>query len=206
MAGSKQQVFYIHGGNAFSQYDDFLTYLRTKEIRDLPFSESLAVWSQSLVPTLGTDYEVFAPTMPNKQNAKYQEWKIWFERHFEYVHDEVIMVGWSLGGYFLLKYLVENETPFSIKSLLLLAAPFEPADGSGEDGGDFVFDTAQVHTIAKRASNITIMHSKDDFVVPFTHAEKLASALPKADLVIFEDKNHFLIEDFPELINKIKAV
>ena len=54
--------------------------------------------------------------------------------------------------------------------------------------------------------NIVILHSQDDFVVPFSHGEKLAELLPAAEFMVFADKNHFLVEEFPELISKIKAL
>lgn len=200
----KQQVFYIHGGNAYSKYEDFLQYLRTGTVRGLPGEEGFEIWTKSLSEDIGEEFEVFSPQMPNKQNAKYEEWKIWFERHFEYLRDEIIFVGWSLGGYFLTKYLVENRPPFTIKALFLVAVPFEADDFGGEDGGDFMFDTSQVGELAKKADNIVIMHSKDDFCVPYEHALKYQAGLPDAELVTFEDKNHFLIEEFPELVEKIK--
>lgn len=202
----KQQVFFIHGGNAFSQYDDFLSYLRTKEIRNLPGAEQLKKWSSTLVDDLGEEYEVFMPSMPNSQNAKYEEWKIWFERHFEYLRDGVILVGWSQGGFFLSKYLVENEIPFQIKALLLVAAPFQAEDFGGEDGGDFTFDTSRVGELSKKTDKIYIFHSQDDFCVPFAHAESYKNSLPGAELVSFADKNHFLIEEFPEFLKVIRKV
>lgn len=202
----KQQVFYIHGGTAFSRYEDFLNHLRTKEIRDLPWNEPLKKWTNTFREDLGEDFEVFMPVMPNSQNAKYEEWKIWFERYFEYLRDDVIVVGWSQGGYFLAKYLVENETPFSIKALFLVAAPFKNADFGGEDGGDFAFDTSRVGDLTKKVAKIYLFHSKDDFLVPYEHAIAYKNVLPEAELVTFEDKNHFLIEEFPELIGRIQHV
>lgn len=200
----KQQVFYIHGGTAFSRYEDFLQHLKTKEIRNLPGTETVKKWPGSLADDLGERFEVFTPAMPNSQNAKYEEWKIWFERHFDYLHDDVILVGWSQGGYFLAKYLIENSVPFSIKALFLVAAPFEPGDFGGEDGGDFAFATDRVGELQKKAERILIFHSQDDFLVPHQHAQKYQAALPEAQLITFEDKNHFLIEEFPELLEKIR--
>jgi predicted alpha/beta hydrolase family esterase len=201
----KQQVFYIHGGSAFSRYEDFLDYLKKKEIRDLPGAESMKKWSGTFREDLGEGYEVFMPSMPNSQNAKYEEWKIWFERYFTYLHDGVILVGWSQGGYFLVKYLSENEVPFAIKALFLVATPFESADFGGEDGGDFAFAASAVGVLAKKAGKIMLFHSKDDFIVPYEHALKYKEVLPEAELVTFEDKNHFLIEEFPELLEKIRG-
>jgi uncharacterized protein len=201
----KQQVFYIHGGTAYSNYDAFLDSLRSDIPRDLPNVPKRVKWTDTLREDLGSDFEVFTPRMPNSQNAKYQEWKLWFERHFEYLEQDVILVGWSQGAYFLAKYLIEEDTlPFSVKSLFLLAAPFEPADFGGEDGGDFDFDTDDIGDLENKVSKITILHSKDDFVVPYEHALKYQAGLPKATLVTYEDKNHFLVEEFPEIIQMIR--
>ena len=203
----KQQIVYISGGDAFTNYDDFLEFLRSIPIRNLPGVEEKPFWSRTIWETFTEEgYEVFTPAMPNKLNAKYEEWKIWFERHFEHLHDGVILVGWSLGGYFLVKYLLENETPFTIKALFLLAPLFENenVEGDGDDGGDFAFDTSRVGELANRTDAIYLFHSKDDPIVPFHHSEKYAAALPNAELITFEDKNHFLIEEFPELVEKIR--
>ena len=70
----KQQVFYIHGGESFTNYDDFLERLRTKDIWDLPSTQSSKKWSQTFAADLGADYEVFMPAMPNKNNAKYDKY------------------------------------------------------------------------------------------------------------------------------------
>jgi hypothetical protein len=74
-------------------------------------------------------------------------------------------------------------------------------DFGGEDGGDFAFDTSRLHTVT---GNVVLLHSKDDPVVPFTHAEMYKKALPNAELIPFSDKGHFLVEAFPELIEHIK--
>jgi predicted alpha/beta hydrolase family esterase len=202
----KQQVFYIHGGESYSQYEDYLDDLKTKEIRDLPTTEGVSMWTKTFRGDLGDAYEVFTPSMPNKQNAQYNEWKIWFERHFAYLKDGVILVGWSLGAVFLARYLSENKTLFSIKYLFLLAAPYDyfVSPGSKEDGGDFYPDAEKVSSISDVVHHIIIMHSKDDFVVPYEHALKYKAALPAAELITFEDKNHFLVEELPELVQKIR--
>lgn len=201
---SKKQVFYIHGGSAFSRYEDYINHLKTSELR-FPHGDKPELWSKKLRQELGEDYEVFTPAMPNSQNSKYQEWKIWFERHFEFLHDDLCLVGWSQGALFLIKYLSENDLPLRISRLILIASPsfYFKDPSSGEDGGDFNLDSSKLSELANRADSIHLMHSKDDFVVPFEHALKLKEALPEAELVVFEDRNHFLQENFPELIGLI---
>ena len=63
-----KQLLYIHGGQAFSKYENFLAYLRTCEIRD-PLGERPQRWTDTLREDLGEDWEVYMPSMPNKQNA-----------------------------------------------------------------------------------------------------------------------------------------
>jgi predicted alpha/beta hydrolase family esterase len=119
----------------------------------------------------------------------------------------VILLGWSQGGMFLVKYLIENRLPFVPKALILVAAPYAVDDfGGGEDGGDFGFETERLCELHEKVQKIIIVHSEDDFVVPFAHAEKYHRALPAAELMVFKDKNHFLIEAFPELVEKIRQV
>jgi len=204
----KQQVFYIHGGESYSNYADYLTDLKNQPLRSPSDEESVKKWPHTLRTALGEDYQVFMPSFPNSNNSQYDEWKIWFEKHFEYLTNDIILVCWSQGGMFIAKYLSENEVPFTIKSLILLAAPFDyfVCEGSKEDGGDFYPVATNVPKIQQKVQNITIMHSKDDFAVPYEHALKYKAALPEAELVTFEDKNHFLLEELPELVERIKSL
>lgn len=201
----KKQIVFIHGGNAFSEYSDFIAYLRTKEIEDPFGGVSEKRWQPSLRELLRETHEVCYPSMPNNKNAHYAEWKLWFERYHAFLHDGVILVGYSLGGYFLAKYLSEERMPVTVDALYLLAAPFENDDFGGEDGGDFAFNPAKLPRLAEQVGSIYILHSEDDPVVPYAHALKYAAALPNARLVSFSDKNHFRLEEFPEFIELLQS-
>lgn len=201
-----QQVVFIHGGDSFSDEADFLAYLRTTTLRN-PRGEKTPRWTDTLRADLGSAYELYQLSMPNSDNADYQAWSIWFERHFEYWEDGVVLVGWSLGGMFLAKYLSEKIFPLRIKALILLGAPcghFE--DATGNDCGSFQFEVTNLARLSDQVADLSILHSTDDFVVPFTHAEDYKTALPKASLITFTDKNHFLQPTFPELITLIKSL
>jgi len=203
----KKQILFIHGGTSFSKHDNFLRYLENLPLDRVLKADSKR-WPENIKSLQSEDCEVFYPKMPNTQNSKYEEWKIWFERHFEVLHDELILMGWSQGGLFLLKYLSENKMPVQIKTLFLVAPVFVALvdEKTQEDGGDFNFDTSQVGKVGNQVSDIQIFHSKDDFVVPYEHSVKLQAALPKATLHTFEDRNHFLQEEFPEIIDLLKQV
>jgi predicted alpha/beta hydrolase family esterase len=202
----KKQIVFIGGGDSYSNHADYIRALHTAPLRN-PLGENTLRWTDSLRQELGDDYALFMIPMPNTDNAKYAEWKIWFEKYFAYLHDEVVLVGWSLGGVFLAKYLIEETPPFSIKKLFLLAAPCGAYDdGEGNDCGSFQFNPVLLDTVSQKVSQILIMHSKDDFVVPYQHALEYKEGLPGAELVIFEDKTHFLVEELPELVEMIKNI
>ncbi len=201
-----KQIIFIHGGSAFSNYDAFLNSLRTEEINDPLGSQPRKRWQGSLREELNDTHEVYMPSMPNSKNAKYEEWKIWFERYFEFLRDGVILIGHSQGGYFLAKYLSENKMPVQVRALFLLAAPFHSDDFGGEDGGDFAFDPKDLSNLSLQVKYIHIFHSEDDFVVPYAHALLYKEALPEAIFHTYTDKNHFLIEEFPELVAEIQKL
>ena len=197
----KKQVVAIHGGRTFATYQEYLHSLKTRPIASDKFKVQND-WRCSLQENLGADFEVFVPKMPNGNNAVYEEWKIWFERLAEFLHDDVILVGHSLGGIFLAKYLSENTFTRKIKSVILLAAPFDEG-GLQESLGHFILPES-LENISAQTTSIYLIFSKDDPIVPFENAQKYQQALPGSHIMAFEDHQHFNQESFPELVELIK--
>ena len=200
----KQQIIVISGGDCFNTQEEFLAYLKVAPLDFESYKSDRRSWKSNLQEILGEEYEVIIPTMPNKQNAKYEEWKIWFEKFIPYINNEVILIGHSLGGIFLTKYLSENNFPKTISGLFLVAAPFDDKD-SEYKLADFVL-AGNLSKVESRAKNIFIYHSQDDSVVPFTDLGKYSKALPAACCKIFTDRGHFIDESFPELVEDIKSL
>lgn len=195
----KPSLILIHGGTTFDTYDEYWKYLESCTI-DLP-SLNHVDWKDMLKNNL-PDYEVLFPRMPNSRNARYPEWKMWFEKLFPLLSDEVVLVGHSLGGIFLAKYLTENPFPKKIKSLHLVAAPYDT-----EVITDSLADFALTQTTEKLQSltdHIFLYQSKDDTAVAFADVEKYKRDIPNAILRVFEDRGHFRQAEFPELIADIK--
>lgn len=197
----KKQVVLIHGGDTWETYEQYLEYLKNREIDFEKHGLRKDDWQGNLGERLGDNYQVIRPEMPSKRNAKYLEWKIWFEKFFPFLNDEVILVGSSLGGTFLAKYLAENQFPKKIKAIFLVAACFD--DLPEEPLLDFNLP-GNLKKIADQSEKVILYHSKDDNVVPFPHLAKFQQALPKATVRIFEDRKHFNQEELPELIQDIK--
>jgi len=194
----KRQVIVIHGADSFGTYDEYMTSLKNREVSIESFLPRKS-WKDNLLDNLGSEFEVLLPRMPNKDNAQYEEWKIWFEKMFPFIHDEVVLVGHSQGGIFLAKYLSENKFLKKIKKLILVAAPYSSSEGIGSFALNKPLDS-----ILGQCGDIHLYQSKDDFVVPYSEVEYYKNDLSKAKIHLYNDRGHFLQEYFPEIVEEIK--
>lgn len=195
-----QQIMVIHGGTTFEKYDDYLRFLETKPLR----VDSLLYrpgWKELLQSNLGNSYQVLLPTMPNKTNARYNEWKTWFTHVSELLGDDCILIGHSLGAIFLAKYLSEHEVSFKIKATILIAAPFN--DAATEDLTDFKIDSL-TPLLEKQAGKLIFFNGPDDPSVDIAEVEHYKQYVPGAEFYTLPAPDHFVRTDFPELIARVK--
>ena len=143
--------------------------------------------------------------MPLQENAKYRDWEIFFERHLALLSHDYILIGTSLGGIFLAKYLSEHKLPKKALSVYLICPPFDNSLPEEDLVGGFKLKS-DLSLVEKNCKNLYLLFSKDDDVVPVSHAEKYYKKLKTAKLIIYKNKNgHFQISKFPEIVKMIKA-
>jgi len=200
--GKKVQVFIIHGGMTFKNKKDYLHFLKNRKIS----IEGKIRWTDDfLKKNLSKNFEIIKPRMPLQDNAKYEEWKIHFERHFPQLRNNIILIGESLGGIFLAKYLSENNFPKKILSTYLICPPYDNTLPEEDLVGGFKLKS-DLSLLEKNSKSLYLMFSKDDDDVPVSHAEKFRKKLKNANIIIYESKNgHFKIAEFPEIVKMIKA-
>lgn len=199
----KKQIVIIHGGDTFETYSEYIASLKGTVIDSLASIMKVG-WKDSLQEKLGPKYEVILPKMPNKANAKYLEWKIWFDKIVPLLDTRVILIGHSLGGIFLAKYLAENTIRNEIVATILIASPHSEL-ASHYSLADFVLPK-DAHRFQQQAKKIFIYHSKDDYVVPFDSLQKYKEMLPTATVHVFENRGHFNQETFDELVSLLKTL
>jgi len=197
----KKQVVAIHGGDSFDTHEEYISFLKNFEIDGLEYF-TRNNWKTTLQERLGNSFEVILPRMPNPFDARYAEWKIWFDKLIPFLEENVVLIGHSLGGIFLAKYLSENKFPKTITATILISAPFD-GEGDEESLVDFILPSS-LELFEKQGGKIFLYQSKDDTSVLPIQCEKYKKALPNAQAMIFEDRGHFTQEEFPELVENIK--
>ena len=199
---NKIQVLLIHGGTTFKSDKDYLHYLKTRKIT----TEKRVSWTGDyLEKSLGKKFEIISPRMPLREFAKYRDWKIHFERYLSLIKNKYILLGTSLGGVFLAKYLSENKLRKKALSVYLVCPPFDNTLPEEDLVGGFKLGK-NLSLIEKNCLNLHLLFSQDDNVVPVSHAEKYRQKLKNAHIVIYKSKGgHFRITKFPEIVKLIFA-
>ena len=156
----------------------------------------------SLQNALGLAYDVHYPKMPEQDSATYADWTAPIERALATLDDAVILVGHSVGGSVLVKYLSEQQLDKPITSLFLLATPYWGADEFWK--WDEVRLPDDVATKLASIPRIFLYHSRDDDIVPFAHLALYAAKLPQATIHEFDRRGHQFGNDLAEIAEDIR--
>ena len=179
-----KHVLFIHGAGAGAFEED-------------------GVLVASLQNALGFAYDVHYPNMPEEDSATYADWTAAIARALALIDDDVILVGHSVGGSVLVKYLSEQQIDKPISSLFLLATPYWGADEF------WTWDEAQLPAgvAATLASipRIFMYHSRDDDIVPFAHLALYAAQLPHATIRALDGRGHQFGNDLAEVAEDIRS-
>jgi predicted alpha/beta hydrolase family esterase len=171
----KRRVLFIHGGGEGAYEED----------------RKLAA---SLQDALGAAYDVRFPQMPDEDRPVYRAWKGRIAKELDALEGEVILVGHSLGGSILLKYLSE-EVEKPIAGLFLVSTPYWGVDDW--EVGEYALREDFASMIPKEIA-VFLYHSRDDEVVPFAHAGLYAQKLPRTTVREFDGRGHQFGDDLSE--------
>ncbi len=105
----KKNVLFIHGGGEGAYKTD----------------KKLAT---SLQVSLGSAYQVYYPRMPNEADPEYETYKTQIAQEFASLDGQIFLVGHSLGGTVLLRFLMEEQVEKPIAGIFLVATPYWTAE------------------------------------------------------------------------------
>lgn len=193
---------HIHGGHAQS-YNDYIAYLNQNPYEKSAPRQKIREWMYFSLPD---NYDVHIPTMPLKEIAEYEVWKMYFEKILDSITAEkIILVGESLGAACILKYLTTEVYTHVFTQVHLIATPLGGwADQGLDDLNDFSVTQATIQNFSHQGMTIHLYHSSDDEIVPISHTRQLSELLPFAHVHYFIDRGHFYKEtEFPELLREV---
>ncbi len=140
------------------------------------------------------------PEMPHPQYPTYKDHCFVMNQYK--IDYQTTLIGHSLGGGFILKYLSEHSD-INPEKIILVAPWLDPENSIDNNFSDIDFNEALTDK-----TNITCMYSNDDEKDIIDSVNILKEKLPNIKMVTFEDKGHFTKDDmgtveFPELLELI---
>lgn len=118
------------------------------------------------------------------------------------IDSETVVVGHSLGGAAALRFMEAAEARATPHALVLVATPWMIA--SDQFRGFFMTEL-DYEVLMWKAAKIAVIHSHDDHVIPFDHAEKYARVL-HAKLVETDGAGHFQGTEYPVILETIEQL
>jgi len=181
---TKPVVLFIQGGGKAAYKED----------------KKLAAFLQNaLKETYDTNY----PRMPDEENPNYENYKPKIEEELEKIHSKLVLVGHSVGGCFLLKYLSEQKIDKDIAGIFFIATPFW-----GDGGWQYEGFSLKNDFPSKLPPEVPVFfyHSTNDETVPFSHLALYAKNLPHAVTRKIIGRGHQLNNDLSEIVQDIKTL
>ena len=165
-------------------------------------------WLKEKLETKG--FRVFVPQFPTPPvvAAELSEWFGVLKNYEQYINEETIIMGHSLGGTFTLKLLEKIKHPVRAVFLVGSAIGVKPVINYERDlsFSGFTFDWQMIKNNAK---SFFVFHSDDDPYVSLGNGEKLAKELG-VELTLIPNAGHFNTKagytSFPYLLKKIETI
>ena len=157
----------------------------------------------SLQHSLGPEYDVHCPAMPDEENAPYDQWKHHIEKELATMQEPIMLIGHSVGASIIMKCMSEIEVQKPIAGIFLMATPFWGGNGWRYEGYEELALPKGFAARLPKGASLFLYHSRDDEVVPFAHLALYAEQLPQATVREFDGRGHQFNNDLSEVATDI---
>jgi uncharacterized protein len=147
------------------------------------------------------EYTIHDPVIEDPDAPTYEMWQEMFDREFPKLTNPVFLIGHSLGGSTLLKYLSEEACGLQIAGLFLVAPPYWGK--GGWEAEDFALKDDFSKTLPA-IPGIHLYHCLMDPVVPVEHANFYQKLIPNASIHKLNGNDHAFSDGLPVLVEHIK--
>ena len=162
-----------------------------------------APFVKHLRQSLGSAFRVTCPAMPTPTKPSYERWKLELDKLLPSEKSPPILVGHSLGGSVLLKYISEHKPRVPAVGLFVVAAPYW---GSADwEVDEFVLRESFARALPK-SLKIYLYQSRDDEVVDIEHVSRYSKDIPQATVRILDGGGHTFKDGLLELTHDIQAL
>lgn len=150
-------------------------------------------------------HKVYVPFFPTPIGQTLDNWLREFEPYWEYVNEETIFVGRSIGPAFILRLL--EMTNVKVKAAFLIAGfcsdigldEFKPLTDS------FIKKPFNWRKIRKNCGRFFVYSSDNDRFVPLKNGRELAKRLGTR-MALVRGADHFWLKKFPQLLKDVEKV
>jgi predicted alpha/beta hydrolase family esterase len=162
-----------------------------------------APFVKHLRQSLGSAFRVTCPAMPAPTKPSYERWQLELERLLPGDKSPPILVGHSLGGSVLLKYLSEHKPKVPAAGLFIVAAPYWGSAGWKVE--EFVLRESFARSLPN-SLKVYLYQSRDDEAVDIEHLSRYSKAIPQATVRILDGGGHTFKHGLLELAEDIQAL
>ena len=158
---------------------------------------------ESLLGELGAEYHIRYPAMPNKADPRYAAWRAALEVELAALEDGALLVGHSIGATFLIHALAELGPKEKFSGVFLVAAPFV---GEGGWPSDEITTRTDLAVGLPQDLPVFLYHGEVDTIVPFSHVDLYAEAIPQAQVRRLPGRDHQINNDLTQVADDIRGI
>lgn len=176
-------------------------------------AEHLIHWYKWLDEVMtGRGLRVLRPEFPGNSLQTFDSWMRVMDEHGKKIGDNTIIVGHSLGGIFLARWLETHKVgaavfvaaPYKEEPELWASVPSKPNETSG-----FFAKMPDWEKIRRNAKMFSLFYGDNDLLIPTGHAETYSRELGCSIIWIYNGGHldeHSGYTEFPLLVENIKQI